>query len=449
MLNHVTQFLRFESVPTKFVLITAFLSYLLQINAIVSGNPLYLIALYTLLPWVPLMLFEGIWKVQNYSIVAILALFTLLQIGHFAEHFIQVFQLEFLNGTVACPPPIDNLSNYKNAVDLGLRISGQEPTYYSVDSIAKADSNGIALLDGAGNYITGPAACAIFGQLDLEIVHLIWELVGYFGTALVLYYFSTNVWLLIALICLSWHGVEHFTITYFYYFDQEPILLGFQQLWATVKMEGNKFLAIPAGIQETMLNFYQAGGKFGILANDGLFEQLTGFNGMPNRAILHMGYNLAITVPTVIGCLVELRKIRSSYLEQTFSSLSSDELTILTSASDNRVMSKGDVIFGEGDPGAEAFIIKNGTVDVYKAYGTPGQTWIGQVKSGELLGEMSIIDQKDRSATAVCSAKGSYIAISAKTFRDLIDPDSGEYQSKETSQFIRRLADIRYALNSW
>ena len=57
------------------------ISYLLQINAIISGEPLYL--MHTTLP---IALYEGVWKVQNYAAVAFLGLFTILQIGHFAEH---------------------------------------------------------------------------------------------------------------------------------------------------------------------------------------------------------------------------------------------------------------------------------------------------------------------------------------------------------------------------
>ena len=82
------RFFRFEGVSLQVVLVTAFISYVLQINAIVGGEPLYLIAFYTLLPWIPLALFEGIWKVKNYSMIAVLGLFTVLQIGHFAEHLI-------------------------------------------------------------------------------------------------------------------------------------------------------------------------------------------------------------------------------------------------------------------------------------------------------------------------------------------------------------------------
>lgn len=83
-----SRFLSFEAVSVRTVAVTALISYLLQINAIISGEPLYLIALYTLLPWIPIALYEGVWKVQNYAAVAFLGLFTILQIGHFAEHLI-------------------------------------------------------------------------------------------------------------------------------------------------------------------------------------------------------------------------------------------------------------------------------------------------------------------------------------------------------------------------
>lgn len=123
-------------------------------------------------------------------------------------------------------------------------------------------------------------------------------------------------------------------------------------------------MVVPAGIQATMLNFYRAGGKFGILANNGMLEQITGFDGMPGRPKLHMGYNLAITIPTVIGCLVELRKIRSSYLEERFEALSVEELTKLTVACITKSMRKGDILFEEGDPSVAVCPIKSGTVKV-------------------------------------------------------------------------------------
>ena len=139
------RFLSFESVDLKMVLITAFISYLLQINAIISGEPLYLIALYTLIPWIPLLALEGVWKIQNYAAVAFLGLFTILQLGHFAEHFIQVLQIDLWDGTVACPPPLDNFENVSRAISNGLRDNQLDPTMYSVEQIIKPGPDGLSV----------------------------------------------------------------------------------------------------------------------------------------------------------------------------------------------------------------------------------------------------------------------------------------------------------------
>ena len=437
------RFFRFEGVSLQVVLVTAFISYVLQINAIVGGEPLYLIAFYTLLPWIPLALFEGIWKVKNYSMIAVLGLFTVLQIGHFAEHLIQVVQLDYLNGTVACPPPVDNIDNAQRAVDLGLRAATDQPSYYSFDRIAKAGPDGAPLVDANGEMLVGPAACAVFGQLDLEVVHLVWELLGYFGTGMVLLFFPRNRWLFIALLALSWHALEHLTITYFYYFDQAKEWPGMIQLWATVPTGGGHYMAVPAGQQEAMLNFYQAGGKFGLMANNGLFEQLTGYDGMPGRPLLHMFYNLCITIPTLIGFAIELRKLRSRYLEQTFKELSIDEVTRLSQRVEDVVFHKGAVILREGDPATHCLLIKQGKVDIYVGYGTPEQKKVAELRDGALLGEMGLLDGKPRSATAVAQGHVDCLKIDAVTFADLMDPTKGEFRSEATMQQVMRIADLR------
>ena len=132
MTKTLSRFFSFEAVSVRTVAATAAMSYILQINAIIAGEPLYLIALYTLLPWLPIAFYEGIWKVKNYAAVAFLGIFTVMQIGHFAEHLIQVLQIDLANGTVACPPPIDNIANAARGVVLGARDTLLEPSFYSV-----------------------------------------------------------------------------------------------------------------------------------------------------------------------------------------------------------------------------------------------------------------------------------------------------------------------------
>src|SRR3712207_32817 len=157
------RFISFRRVPMRIVVITALASYALQIGAIVQGQPLFIIALYTLVPWIPAFLFEGLWKFEHYNWVAVFAIVAALQVGHLGEHSFQVVQLRFLNGTIACPPPVDNVENAERAVQRGLRPADVDATGRSSQNIVKA------------NGTNGPAACGVFGQLDFETVHLVWD----------------------------------------------------------------------------------------------------------------------------------------------------------------------------------------------------------------------------------------------------------------------------------
>ena len=444
------RFFSFEAVSVRTVAVTAAMSYLLQINAIVSGEPLYLIALYTLLPWLPIAFYEGIWKVKNYAAVAFLGIFTVMQVGHFAEHLIQVLQIDLANGTVACPPPIDNIANAARGVALGVRDALLEPSFYSVEKIIKPGPDGMPITGSDGQLLSGAAACAVFGQLDLEIVHLIWELIGLFGTAACLYFFPRNVFLWLAFAGLSWHALEHLTITYFYYFDQEPLWEGFRQLWATYPTVGNSYVAHPVGKEEAMLNFYHAGGKFGLMAKHGMFQQLTGFEGMPGRAHLHMGYNMAITIPTVLGFLMEVKVIKNKYIEQAFGKLSSSELVDLSLRVKNRKFAKGDTVFSQGDVANNCFVISQGSVEIYLNKGKPSEALVATLSSGQIFGEMGLLDKtaKKRTATVVARTKLECLEIDAATFADLAaGAGSGDFQSDGTSENIKKLVEVRLAEN--
>ena len=446
----ISRFFSFEAISVRTVALTALISYVLQINAIISGEPLYLIALYTLLPWLPIAFYEGIWKVKNYTAVAFLGLFTVMQIGHFAEHLVQVIQIDLANGTVACPPPLDNVANSARGIALGLRDNLLEPSFYSVEKIMKPGPDGFPIIGSDGQPLIGAAACAVFGQLDLEIVHLIWELIGLFGTAACLYFFPRNIFLWIAFACLCWHALEHLTITYFYYFDQALLWEGYKQLWATYPTVGNSYIAHPIGKEETMLNFYDAGGKFGLMAKHGMFHQLTGFEGMPGRAHLHMGYNLAITIPTVLGFLMEIRVIRNKYIEMAFGKLSSSELVDLSLRVKNRKFSKGKTVFKQGDFANNCFVISKGSAEIYLNKGKSNEVLVATLTQGQIFGEMGLLDVsvKKRTATVIALTNLECLEIDAETFTDLASGSgSGDFQSDSTSENIKNLVNLRQAQN--
>ena len=70
---------------------------------------------------------------------------------------------------------------------------------------------------------------------------------------------------------------------------------------------------------------------------------------------------------------------------------------------------KGQVIFHEGDTGDCLYAVHNGSVNIYDNYGTPRQTLLTTVYVNRFFGEMGLIDQEIRSATAVTAEDDTVI----------------------------------------
>lgn len=63
----------------------------------------------------------------------------------------------------------------------------------------------------------------------------------------------------------------------------------------------------------------------------------------------------------------------------------------------------GEVVFQEGDLGIEAYIVQSGKIDILKSNGEgEGVTQLGTVAEGALFGEMALVDDERRMASAVC-----------------------------------------------
>lgn len=411
-------------VPVRIVVITALASYLLQIGAIIQGQPLYLIALFTLLPWIPLFAFEGIWKVRHFGWIAVFFIIVILQIGHLGEHVTQVAQISAFDGTLSCPPTVDNDLHADLAVENGLRNPGQEPTYASASWVIKPDgATGLPLLDASGQQITGPAACGVFGQLDLEIVHLIWEVIGWVATLALLTRYRRNVWLWIALAAVSLHSIEHLFISWIFFVDNEPLFEGARQLWATTA-DGNIVTAHPVGQDPTVLSFYDAGGKSGVMARGGLVETLVpGLAGsMPVRPWLHFWYNAFVFVPTIIAFLVEARRVYNEYLAEALPSLSEEQLARTTTKLGNDTFKRGETVIEQGDPADHFYILTKGTAEVVRIE-TPGgpEEVIGTVEAGQFFGEMGLMNGAPRGATVRAKSDIEVLALARRDFAEMID----------------------------
>lgn len=74
-----------------------------------------------------------------------------------------------------------------------------------------------------------------------------------------------------------------------------------------------------------------------------------------------------------------------------------------------------EVIFRQGQPGAQLYIVQQGTVEIRQ-----DQRLLAVSGPGDLVGEMALIDQRPRSATAIARTACVLVPIDAKRFAYLV-----------------------------
>ncbi len=97
-----------------------------------------------------------------------------------------------------------------------------------------------------------------------------------------------------------------------------------------------------------------------------------------------------------------------------------------------RVCAAGEVLFHEGDPGDVMFVIREGAVRISKPAGDKTLAVLGP---GEFFGEMAILNAKPRNATAVATEPTKLLAISARTFEQMVKANA-----EIAVRLIRKLA---------
>jgi len=84
-----------------------------------------------------------------------------------------------------------------------------------------------------------------------------------------------------------------------------------------------------------------------------------------------------------------------------------------------REFPRGTVLFREGEPSGEMYVVHQGKVVISKSAGGVEKvlTTLGQ---GQFLGEMSILNHAPRSATATCAEDCKLLVVDARTFEAMV-----------------------------
>ena len=105
----------------------------------------------------------------------------------------------------------------------------------------------------------------------------------------------------------------------------------------------------------------------------------------------------------------------------------------------------GETIIREGDEGDTAFFIVSGAVDV--AVGRANPRIVGRLQTGEVFGEMSLIEPGPRSATVTAACDTECLAASYQDFISAIE-ENPERAVGFMKTLVRRLRKMNELLES-
>ena len=110
-----------------------------------------------------------------------------------------------------------------------------------------------------------------------------------------------------------------------------------------------------------------------------------------------------------------------------------------------KVLKKGEVIFKEGDLENCMYKIITGSVGIYANYGKEEEKLLVDLKAGEksFFGEMGMIDEEPRSATAVAMEDTEIAVITSENFAEFFkeNPEHIIYIMQNMSKRIRNLTN--------
>ena len=123
-----------------------------------------------------------------------------------------------------------------------------------------------------------------------------------------------------------------------------------------------------------------------------------------------------------------------------FADLSPEDREAVAQLMERRRCDRGELLFREGDPGEELFVVLSGLVSITVKPKEGAEITLGTAAAGAFFGDMSIIEEAPRSATCRAEESCEFLALHADNFHRLI-----RNRPRAAVGLLRRMAAITAA----
>jgi len=121
-----------------------------------------------------------------------------------------------------------------------------------------------------------------------------------------------------------------------------------------------------------------------------------------------------------------------------------DTLKLFQNSKEFNSYEAGEIIFTSGSVALEMYVVKKGEVDIIY-----NNQVIESLNPGEIFGEMALIDDKPRSATAVAKTECQVVPIDKEKFSFLIQQSSvgSDFAIQVMKVMAERIRKLNYLMN--
>ncbi|MEN3273769.1 MAG: family transcriptional regulator, cyclic receptor protein [Actinomycetota bacterium] len=104
---------------------------------------------------------------------------------------------------------------------------------------------------------------------------------------------------------------------------------------------------------------------------------------------------------------------------ELFGTLPSEAVERVAAAAQSRALRRGDILFKEGDPGDELFVVESGRIAIANKSFDGRESVFALMEAGDVFGEMSLFDGHGRSAEARALEASKVYAVPFEPLREL------------------------------